>query len=107
MQNPDCHLQPWKAAQCQKFRATFEQIVEKVTEVDSLLRECASEPGLSHELQMRFLDILTMVNEIPPVLGDLGFDYVGTGRHHKEVLEALKAPQISVADLAALKDLKP
>jgi len=39
MENPGCSLQPWEAAQCPKLGPTFEQIVEKLAEIDSLLSE--------------------------------------------------------------------
>ena len=48
---------------------------------------------------MRILGILNLVSDMPPMLGDLGFDYVGTMRYHQEVLEALKVPEISMTDL--------
>jgi len=99
MQNPYCTLQPWEVAQCPKLGSSFGQIVEKVTEVDSLLTSWASEPGLSHELRMKILNILSMVNEIPPMLGDMGFDYDGATQYHTEVLEALKVPEIPMTDL--------
>jgi hypothetical protein len=99
MKNPDCTLQPWEAAQCPKLGSSFDQIVEKVTEVDSLLTSWASEPGLSHELRMRILNILGLVNEIPPMLGDIGFDHDGAMQYHSEVLEALKVPEISITNL--------
>ena len=99
MKNPNCHLQPWEAAKCPKLGSTFEQIVEKVTEIDSLLSEWASESGLSDELKMRILGILNLVSDMPPMLGDLGFDYVGTMRYHQEVLAALKVPEIFMTDL--------
>jgi len=99
MKNPDCSLQPWEAAQCPKLGPTFKQIVEKLAEVDSLLFEWASESGLSDELKMRILGILNMVNDIPPMVGDLGFPYVGVMEHHQEVLAALKVPEIFMTDL--------
>jgi hypothetical protein len=99
MRTPDCSLQPWEVAQCPKLGSSFDQIVEKVTEVDSLLTSWASDPGLSHELRMRILSILSLVNEIPPMLGDMGFDYDGAMQYHSEVLEALKVPEISMTDL--------
>lgn len=94
MKNPDCSLQPWEAAQCPKLGATFEQIVEKLAEIDSLLSEWALEPGLSDELRMRILGILSMVNDIPPMVGNLGFPYFTVMQHHLEVIEALKVPEI-------------
>jgi len=99
MKNPDCSLQPWEAAQCPKLGPTFKQIVEKLAEVDSLLFEWASESGLSDELKMRILGILNLVSDMPPMLGDTGFDYVGTMRYHQEVLATLKVPEIFMTNL--------
>lgn len=99
MINPNCHLQPWEAAQCPKLGSTFEQIVEKLKEVDSLLSKWASEPGLCHEFNMRILGILFIMNQAPPMLEDLDFPYVEVMRHYSEMEEALKVPEISEADL--------
>jgi hypothetical protein len=99
MRNPDCNLNPWESAQCPKLGPTFKQIVEKVAKVDSLLREWVSEPGLGEGLKMKILGILSLVSDVPPMLGDTGFDYVGTMRHHQEALEALKVPEIFMTDL--------
>jgi hypothetical protein len=99
MENPDCSLQPWEAAQCPKLGPAFTLLVEKVTEIDMLLSEWVSEPGLKEELRARISGILFEVNEIPPMLGDLGFDYVGAMQDHLDVLEALKVPENFYVDL--------
>jgi hypothetical protein len=100
-----CNLESWQAAECPKLGPTFKLIVEKVTEADFLLNEWVSEPGLSHELQRRIWDIMSLMNAIPPLLGDLGFDYVGTKQYHQDVLEALKVPELSATDIISLKGL--
>jgi len=105
MKTPNCNLESWEAAQCPKLGPTCEQIVEKMTEVDSLLSEWASETGLCRKCGMRILRILNLVTEIPSMLGDLGFPYVGVMERHQEMLEALKVPEISPIDLLALKEL--
>ena len=48
---------------------------------------------------MRILRILSLVNDIPPMLGDLGFPYVDVMQNHREMLEALKVPEITMLDL--------
>ncbi len=107
MQPTACSLNSWEAAECPKLGPTFKQIVEKTTKIDRLLTEWVLEPGLREELRVRIADILCEVNEIPPMLGDLGFDYVGTMQDYQEVLEALKVPKLSLNDLISLKDQGP
>ena len=105
MKTPNCNLESWEAAQCPKLGPICEQIVEKITEVDSLLSEWASESGLCHECRMKILGILNLVNDIPPMLGDLGLPYVKAMEHHQEMLEALKVPELPPAGLAGIKEL--
>jgi|WetSurMetagenome_2_1015567.scaffolds.fasta_scaffold438345_2 hypothetical protein len=105
MKKLDCNLESWQAAECPNLGPTFTQIMEKVTEADYLLSEWASEPGLSYELQMRILGILSLVQDIAPLLGDLGFDYVGTEQNYRDILESLKVPKLSATDKSSLKGL--
>lgn len=70
-----CELQQWEAAECPKLGSTFKKIIIKVGEIDHLLMEWLREPNLSHEQRLRIIGLVNAVNEIPPMLGDLGFPY--------------------------------
>jgi hypothetical protein len=105
MKNPDCRLQDWQAADCPKLGPTFNQIIERVAKVDFTLSKWTTDKRLSQERRMEVLDILCSLGEIASMLGDLGFPYEEAMREHREVLEALRVPEISGEDLAEIRSL--
>jgi hypothetical protein len=93
VENPDCQLETWEVAQCPKLGPTFEQIVERIVQVDFSLSKWTTDPSLSRDCRMEVLDILSSLGEIASMLGDLGFPFAETMREHREVLEALRVPK--------------
>lgn len=71
----ECNLPQWEAAKCPKLGSTFERVVEQVSKIEFLLKHWMQEPNLRHDQWTRISDVWSMVNEIPPMLGDLGFPY--------------------------------
>jgi hypothetical protein len=67
-----------------------------------LLNEWTTDPRLSHDRRMEVLDILSSLGEIVSMLGDLGFPYEEAMREHREVLEALRVPEIPKEDLTEI-----
>jgi hypothetical protein len=90
-------------AECPKLRTALELIVEKAAEIDFQLREKLGSFALTHDLKMWILHLINLINEIPPITGDLGLPYVEVMELHQEVLDALRVSELSPADLASIK----
>jgi hypothetical protein len=88
----ECSLNQWEVADCPKLGLTFEEVVQQVARIEFLLDQWMQEPNLRHEQRVRIADICCLLNDIPPMLGDLGFPYYEVGCEYREYLEEAEKP---------------